>query len=152
MSKSLSRSLVFAFLTVALSAAVATGQSRTGTVEGTIVDGTGQVLPGVSVTMSGDVGASSEVAVSSGTGTYRFLAVSPGIYSLRFELGGFQTRINEGVRVDIARTTGLDVALELLHPGGDGHGRRGVPAARHEEHRHRRHLRCEPSVGSPERS
>ena len=113
MRKSSLRSALFAFLAVALSATVATGQTRTGTVEGSIVDGTGQVLPGVSVTMTGDVGSGSEVAVSSGTGTYRFLAVPPGIYSLRFELGGFQTRINEGVRVDIGRTTGLDVALEL---------------------------------------
>ncbi len=113
MRKSTSRSLVFAFFAAALTAAVATGQTRTGTVEGTILDGTGQVLPGVSVTMAGAVGAGSEVTVSSGTGTYRFLAVRPGIYSLRFELGGFQTRINEGVRVDIGRTTGLDVSLDL---------------------------------------
>ena len=56
---------------------------------------------------------SSEVAVSSGTGTYRFFAVSPGIYTLRFELGGFQTRVYEEVRVDIGRTTGLDVSLDL---------------------------------------
>ena len=106
-----SRSLGFAFLAIALSAAMAAGQTQTGTVEGTIVDGTGQVLPGVSVTLSGEGGT--EVAVSSGTGTYRFFAVSPGIYTVRFELGGFQTRIYEEVRVDIARTTGLNVTLDL---------------------------------------
>lgn len=96
----------------AFTAGAASGQTTSGTVEGTIRDGTGQVLPGVSVTLTGE-GGTPEVAVSSGTGTYRFVAVSPGIYALRFELGGFQTRINEGVRVDIARTTGLDVQLEL---------------------------------------
>ena len=111
MRKSLSRSLGFAFLAIALTAAMAAGQTQTGTVEGTVVDGTGQVLPGVSVTLSAEGG--SEVAVSSGTGTYRFFAVSPGIYTLRFELGGFQTRIYEEVRVDIARTTALDVTLDL---------------------------------------
>ena len=111
MKNSLLRGLFPALAATALVAAAATAQTRTGTVEGTILDGTGQVLPGVSVTLTGESG--SEVAVSSGTGTYRFLAVSPGIYSLRFELGGFQTRINEGVRVDIARTTGLDVQLEI---------------------------------------
>ena len=111
MRKSLSRSLGFAFLAVALAATMAAGQTQTGTVEGTIVDGTGQVLPGVSVTLAGEGG--SEVAVSSGTGNYRFFAVSPGIYTMRFELGGFQTRIYEEVRVDIARTTGLDVTLDL---------------------------------------
>ena len=111
MRKSLSRSLGFAFLAIALTASMAVGQTQTGTVEGTVVDGTGQVLPGVSVTLSAEGG--SEVAVSSGTGTYRFFAVSPGIYTLRFELGGFQTRIYEEVRVDIARTTGIDVTLDL---------------------------------------
>ena len=111
MRKFLSRSLGFAFLAIALSASMAAGQTQTGTVEGSIVDGTGQVLPGVSVTLSGEGG--SEVAVSSGTGTYRFFAVSPGIYTLRFELGGFQTRIYEEVRVDIARTTGINVTLDL---------------------------------------
>ncbi len=111
MRKSLSRSLGFAFLAIVLTASMAAGQTQTGTVEGTVVDGTGQVLPGVSVTLSAEGG--SEVAVSSGTGTYRFFAVSPGIYTLRFELGGFQTRIYEEVRVDIARTTGIDVTLDL---------------------------------------
>ncbi len=111
MRKSLSRSLGFAFLAIALTASMVAGQTQTGTVEGTVVDGTGQVLPGVSVTLSAEGG--SEVAVSSGTGTYRFFAVSPGIYTLRFELGGFQTRIYEEVRVDIARTTGIDVTLDL---------------------------------------
>jgi hypothetical protein len=111
MRNSYSRSLLFAFLATALSAAMAAGQTQSGTVEGSILDGTGQVLPGVSVTLTGQ--GSSEVSVSSGTGTYRFFVVPPGIYTLRFELGGFQTRIYEEVRVDIARTTGLDVALEL---------------------------------------
>jgi len=111
MRKSLSRSLGFAFLAVGLTAAVAAGQTQSGTVEGNIVDGTGQVLPGVSVTLTGEGGT--DVAVSSGTGSYRFFAVSPGIYTLRFELGGFQTRVYEEVRVDIARTTALDVSLDL---------------------------------------
>lgn len=104
------RGLVLAFFATAL-AGPAFAQTQSGTVEGTIVDGTGQVLPGVAVTLTGDGG--SDVAVSSETGTYRFLAVSPGIYTLRFELGGFQTRVYEEVRVDIARTTGLDVTLDL---------------------------------------
>lgn len=96
---------------VLLPAAPALGQTTSGTVEGAIRDGTGQVLPGVSVTLTG--GGSPEVSISSGAGNYRFVAVPPGIYSLRFELGGFQTRVNEGVRVDIGRTTALDVQLEL---------------------------------------
>ncbi len=102
----------FVFLIVALLVAGgAFGQTQSGTVEGTILDGTGQVLPGVSVTLDGE--SDSEVAVSSGTGSYRFLAVSPGIYTLRYELGGFQTLVYEEVRVDIARTTSLDVTLAL---------------------------------------
>lgn len=106
------KSALAALALAAFTAGAASSQTTSGTVEGTIRDGTGQVLPGVSVTLTGE-GGTPEVAVSSGTGTYRFVAVSPGIYSLRFELGGFQTRINEGVRVDIARTTSLDVQLEL---------------------------------------
>ncbi len=105
------RGLLLAFFATALAAAPAAAQTRTGTMEGTVVDGTGQVLPGVSVTMSGEFGT--EVSVTSSTGTYRFLAVPPGVVDLRFELGGFQTRVNEGVRVDIGRTTSLDVQLGL---------------------------------------
>ena len=59
MRKSLSRSLGFALLAVALTAAVAAGQTQSGTVEGNIVDGTGQVLPGVSVTLTGEGGTES---------------------------------------------------------------------------------------------
>ena len=105
------RGLLLALFAIALAAAPAATQTQSGTVEGTVVDGTGQVLPGVSVTLEGEGG--SDVAVSSGTGGYRFFAVSPGIYTVRFELGGFSTRVYEQVRVDIARTTAIDVTLDL---------------------------------------
>ena len=110
---------------------MAAGQTQSGTVEGSILDGTGQVLPGVSVTLTGQ--GSSEVSVSSGTGTYRFFVVPPGIYTLRFELGGFQTRVYEEVRVDDRAFAPAEL-LPPSYPSGLRHFRLDWPAPAPGEH------------------
>jgi outer membrane receptor protein involved in Fe transport len=103
----------FAFLAIAFVAASAAAQTRTGSIDGTVRDATGQVLPGVGVTLSGATLVTAQVTASNEVGIYRFLALPPGTYSVRFELSGFKTQLNEGVRVDIGANTAINVTLEL---------------------------------------
>jgi hypothetical protein len=62
-------------------------QQSAGTVQGILTDGSGGVIPAVSVTLSGNGGSRS---VQSGTdGAYKFLGIAPGAYTVSVSLPGF---------------------------------------------------------------
>jgi len=88
-------------------------QTQAGSISGTVKDATGQVLPGTSVTLQGQALISERVTAANETGVYRFVSVPPGEYVLRFEVSGFKTLNREGIRVDIGKSTAIDVSLEL---------------------------------------
>ncbi|MGH9323442.1 MAG: carboxypeptidase regulatory-like domain-containing protein [Vicinamibacteria bacterium] len=100
-------------LGIVLSASGLIAQTRTGSIDGTIRDATSQVLPGVSLTLEGPTLVSAQVTTSSEAGIYRFINLPPGIYLIRAELSGFQTLNVEGIRVDIARNTPVDINMQL---------------------------------------
>jgi len=91
----------------------ASAQEFRGRINGTVTDNTGAVLPGVTVTASGPALMQPQVQVSGADGTYRFLALPPGLYTIDFELVGFQTIKREGVRVVINQTLSVDQAMNV---------------------------------------
>ena len=82
-------------LVVALSAAPAAAQN--GEIAGRVTDGTGAVLPGATVTLSGP--GEARVTQSDGNGDYVFPAVSAGTYSVTAGLSGFSDETLEGIVV-----------------------------------------------------
>ena len=89
------------------------GQALTGNIEGRITDGSGAVLPGVTVTLSGAaVLGGTQVRVSEGDGRFRFPVLPPGTYTVTFELSGFQ-RVE---RADLPLATGQTITLDQVLP------------------------------------
>jgi outer membrane receptor protein involved in Fe transport len=82
---------IFAAATLA-AAAVASAQTTTGTISGHVVDTQGLALPGVTVSATSVNLQGARTAVTSGNGDYIFTALPSGIYTVRYELGGFQTQ------------------------------------------------------------
>jgi hypothetical protein len=85
----------------------------TGTVTGRVVDTSGGVLPGVTVTLRSPEALGQFTAVTDATGTYRVANLLPATYEARFELDGFQTvvqkvtvRVNTTVMLDATMTVG----------------------------------------------
>lgn len=99
--------LLFAVTSPALS------QTQTGSISGTVNDATGQVLPGVTVTLEGGSLIAAREAISNDVGVYRFPNIPPGSYNLSFSLPGFKTLVMEGIRVEIGRNTAINPLLEL---------------------------------------
>ena len=100
------RHLAVALGVLLLAAPGAFAQIRTGNIYGTVSDPQGGVLPGVTVTLSGDLGT--RTAVTSPQGEFRFLALDSGRYKLTLTLAGFAETVRE-----IVVTTGENVNLPL---------------------------------------
>ena len=100
--------LVFSSLTFAQ--AVTSG---TGAINGKVTDASDAVMPGVTVTITSPQQMGARTAVTDSDGTYRFTAVTPGDYVVTFELAGFSTVRNEGIRVSLGFTATVNVALKV---------------------------------------
>ena len=88
-------------------------QFTTGGIAGTIKDGTGAVLPGVTVTITGANIAAAQTFVTGGQGSYRFSTLPPGEYDLTFEMDGFATLSHQQIVVSVGGTVALNVSLQL---------------------------------------
>lgn len=86
---------------------------QTGTIDGSVSDSQGLVLPGVTVTMSGEAVLGQQTVVTLNDGSYRFRALRAGNYNLSFELPGFQTLNREGIVVGGGRTVTVNITLDV---------------------------------------
>jgi Carboxypeptidase regulatory-like domain len=101
--------LIFLFLS-----SQAVDAQQTGSVSGTVKDSSGGLIPGASVTISGEalIGGPRTV-VSSETGGYLFNGLPPGEFTVTFELTGFLALKASGIRVLVAQTTRVDGELQV---------------------------------------
>ena len=88
-------------------------QVYTGTIAGKVMDQTGAVLPGVTVTLNGPKLLQPQVAIVSATGAYRFADLPVGTYSVTYELSGFQTLVREDLILNAGATVTVNVQLGL---------------------------------------
>jgi hypothetical protein len=84
----------------------------TGSIQGTITDPTGGVVPGAQITISNKARGQSISLTSSGSGTYTSGALLPGDYVVRVEAKGFKT-VELPVTVQVGVTTNGNVALQI---------------------------------------
>ncbi|MEO7134972.1 MAG: carboxypeptidase-like regulatory domain-containing protein, partial [Vicinamibacterales bacterium] len=110
----LNRLTVLCLCVTLLSIAAPTfAQEFRGRINGTVSDNTGAVLPGVTVTASSPALIQPQVQVTGGDGGFRFLALPPGVYSIDFELTGFNSVKRQDVRVVINQTLTVDMQLQV---------------------------------------
>jgi len=85
-----------------------------GGVGGIVTDGSGAVMPGVSLTLlSPGLIGSGQTTISDPEGTYQFSRLVPGKYSVRAELAGFQTALQNNIVVNADRTSRVDFKLAI---------------------------------------
>ncbi len=91
----------------------AAAQVSTGEIFGKAADGTGAVLPGVSVTLSGSSLIQPLVAVTSETGAYRFPRIPIGTYTVSFEIAGFKKFVRSDVIIQAGFNAEINAKLEI---------------------------------------
>jgi len=105
------KKLVLLFAALALISSVAVAQVQLADIYGTVVLPDGSSIPGVTITITGDV-IGKKTTVTSEEGNFRFLKLSPGNYELMFELEGFKTIIRKGIRLFVGKNVTLTVPME----------------------------------------
>lgn len=105
------------FVVFLLFLSTVTGFAQTGihgAIHGRVLDNTGAVVPGVTVTVSGSALMGDQSTATEADGRYRFSALPQGEdYTVRFELDGFRTVVRQGISIQTRRTTTLDVELPV---------------------------------------
>ena len=92
-------------------AAAAQGQAINGTIEGTVVDNSGAVLPGATVTVTSIDTGGVRVAVTNESGGYRVPLLALGAYRVSAELQGFRKYEQAGIMLSAGQVAVVDVRL-----------------------------------------
>jgi carboxypeptidase family protein len=104
---------LFPILLVALSIPTSVpAQNITGTIVGTVKDGSGAALPHAMVSLT-NVETNAQLSVKAdGGGEFIAPSLAPGLYTVKTEASGFKQNVMEAVRLLANRTVRLDIALE----------------------------------------
>ena len=103
---------IFAVFSLFFVTATIAQTSTTGTVEGTVTDANGAVVPNAAITLSGPNLIRAQATTSDADGNYRFSSVPPGRYSVEVAAtGGFAAYKQENVEVNLTRATAVNITL-----------------------------------------
>jgi hypothetical protein len=105
------RRILPASLTWLLLCAPCVAQSL-GTITGQVKDGTGAVLPGVTVTVVNTATNATRTVVTNGVGLFDFPALPPGPYTVKSELEGFKAASSD-LELQVQQTARVDFTLQL---------------------------------------
>lgn len=107
----MTRLLVVVFATMLLSA-VAFGQTINGIISGTVVDESGAVVPGASVTARNPNTGFTRTVTTDSEGAFRIAGLPVASYNVRVEKQGFKTSVSENVAATVGTDTGLRLTLQ----------------------------------------
>src|ERR1041384_2602246 len=93
------------------SAAHAQGQAINGSIEGTVTDESGGVLPGVVVTVTNSDTGDTRSVITNDSGVYRAPLLPLGSYRITAELMGFKKHDQSGVSLSAGQVVVIDVRL-----------------------------------------
>jgi hypothetical protein len=103
----------FIFLLLIGTAAFAQSTAINGTIEGTVQDEQGALLPGVTVTVTNTDTGDQRVVVTNERGLYRAPLLPLGTYRVSAELQGFKKFEQTGISLRAGQTAVIDVALTI---------------------------------------
>src|SRR5262245_14733026 len=104
--------LALVLMTLARAAAPASAQTVTGTLQGTVTDASGSVLPGATVTIRNvDLGTARDVTTNA-VGFYAAPFLPIGTYTVSAGLSGFTTIVREQVRITLNQAQVADFQLK----------------------------------------
>src|SRR5687768_8264812 len=109
---------IFAVFSLFFVTATMAQTSTTGTVEGTVTDVNGAVVPNASITLSGPNLIRAQTTTSQADGSYRFSSVPPGRYMIEVPAtAGFSPFKQENIEVNLGRGTSVNITMNVAGVG-----------------------------------
>ena len=111
--------MVFRMLTVLMvctvlaGAAFAQAQASSADLVGTVVDQTGAVIPGATITVRNSATGIGRSAISDSNGEYKFIGLPPGTYQVTAEAATFKTIVIDDVKLTVGQRAELKIPLEV---------------------------------------
>jgi len=87
--------------------------ATSGAVVGTVTDQSGAVVPAASVELKDVATGVVRREETNGAGQYTFTNVSPGMYTATVTAKGFRQEVVTGIKVEVAKSSLVDVSLQL---------------------------------------
>src|SRR5918995_1283743 len=105
--------LPLAALVFLVAADIASAQSGTAGLRGTVMDEQGAHVPGATITLANAGTGFSRETVADASGDYQFVALPPGTYTVTAELAGFRTAVYDSVQLPVDTTARQDLTLTV---------------------------------------
>src|SRR5690349_3198145 len=108
------RTFIFFLMLVAalLATSSALGQS-TATIQGTVTDSKGAVLPNATVVVRNRNTSTERTTQTDSDGNYQFAALPVGLYSIEARVEGFKTQVADQVTLQVAKTVVQNFQMEI---------------------------------------
>ena len=119
---SLAAQIFSLFMVLFVFCSVASAQSTTGQFNGHVVDQSGAIVPGATVTLLDVQTGLARTSTTNSAGLYTFPLVAPGEYKLSVAKTGFSTEVSPPFRLDVNQNVTQDFTLKVDLD-------KGIPAA-----------------------
>jgi hypothetical protein len=106
-------SKLVALLVMLTASAMCFGQETTGTIQGTIKDASGALLPGAKVTVTTPTLVGLKTVITDSKGYYHIENLPPGDYVITVQAKGFSTLKREGLTLQVGHTPTLDLVVAV---------------------------------------
>jgi hypothetical protein len=106
------RSVVVLALAVLLALPASARAQSTATLQGTVSDAQGAVMPGVTITIHNEQTGAARIVVSDASGSYLAAALPPGRYKITAHLEGFRDQV-QLVDLQVAQTVAVNIKLAV---------------------------------------
>src|SRR5215467_2728210 len=116
-ANSSARFLAQAAILALLGISACLGQQITGSITGAVTDPAGAAVTGASAKLTNTGTGLVSNATTDEAGNFRFLLLPPGTYSLQVTSAGFKSFVREGIIVEVDRSIGVPVTLQIGQVG-----------------------------------
>ncbi|MCW5982776.1 MAG: TonB-dependent receptor [Bryobacteraceae bacterium] len=109
----MTRTIRCLFLCLALALGIAWGQGQVGTLNGTILDSSGALIPGATVVVTNTGTAVESRTTSTSAGAYTLPYLPAGTYNIRVTTPGFRTANQENVILRVGQVLTVNITMEV---------------------------------------
>src|SRR5713101_5002451 len=96
-----------------MASAILEAQTFTASLQGTVTDSTGAIVPNARITLVNEATNVNRVKNTDSRGAYLFTLLPPGSYRMTVQMPGFQASVRSGMVLQVQQQADVDVVLNV---------------------------------------